>query len=124
MFRTTSDTSTTVSPLSTPNLKSSKKSSFMVLSSDDKGFATISACARRVHSLRMLPVSGPVPAFGLPLRRFLWYTYMVHLLRERSRIDWLWEGAALWTPCHSLLFQPSIDPFWCWRLLAGMMLGT
>jgi hypothetical protein len=32
MLRTTSDTSTTASPLSTPNLKSSKKSSFMVLS--------------------------------------------------------------------------------------------
>src|SRR5436309_14355554 len=55
MFRTTSDTSTTVSPLSTPNFKSSKKSSFMVLSSSDIGFATIPDYARRVHSLRMVP---------------------------------------------------------------------
>src|SRR5712691_2981319 len=77
MFRTTSDTSTTVSPLSTPNLKSSKKSNFMVLSSGDIDFATIPDCAHRVHSLRMLSVSEPVPAFGLPLRGFLWYTYYV-----------------------------------------------
>src|SRR5262249_13838738 len=79
MFRTTSDTSTTASPLSTPNLKSSKKSSFMVLSSSDRDFATIPDCARRVHSLP----AGPGHAFGLPLRWFLWYTYYV---RDRIQI--------------------------------------